>query len=125
MRRARKHGNVLTGEREKYRVPRGEVRKAARLAQSAQTRFRLAALFEEIRLPCEGAFDASGNNAYFAPQSATILRFATGGSQDQSIAGAGDFRAPRGSACRDPGSQVMKRGSEEGSRVPGLVAAGE
>jgi len=99
MRRARKHDNVLTGERGKCRVARSKVRKAARLAQSAQTHARLAALFEEIRLSCEGYADACGNNAYFAPSGATILRFATDGSRDQTIAGAEEFRAPRSSAC--------------------------
>ena len=45
MRRARKHDNFSTGGREKCRVARGKVRKAARLAQSAQTHALLAALF--------------------------------------------------------------------------------
>ena len=56
-------------------MARGKVRKAARLAQSAQTHARLAALFEEIRLSCEGAFDACGNNAIFCASKRNNIAF--------------------------------------------------
>jgi len=62
---------------------------------------------------------------YFAPQSATIVRFATGGSRDQTFAGAEEFRAPRSSACRDPGPQARKRGRlAGGERRPGQAPQG-
>jgi len=60
---------------------------------------------------------------YFAPSGATILRFAAESSQDQSNAGAEDFRAPRSSGCREPGLRVRKRRSKEASRVGGADRA--
>jgi len=49
--------------------------------------------FQQPRLPHEGYADACGNNAYFAPSGATIVRFATELRVPRS------FRRGRGLSC--------------------------
>jgi len=74
-------------------VARGKVGKAARLPQSAQSRLRLAALFEEIRISCEGAFDACGNNAIFCAFGRNNIAFCR-----RKLTGS-EFRRGRGLSC--------------------------
>jgi len=75
MRRARKHDNVLTGGREKWRVARGEVRKAARFPQSAQTHARLAALLKRSDFRVRVNVDTCGNNAIFCASKRNNIAF--------------------------------------------------
>jgi hypothetical protein len=117
MRRARKHDNVLSGRAGEVSSGSRQGKEGCQVVTEGQTPARLAAFLRRSEFCVRGPSMPAATMPYFAPSGATILRFAAESSQDQTIAGAGDWRAPRGSGCREPGLRVRKRRSEEGSRV--------